>query len=124
MNSILKVAPVFLETPKRIEDMLFLCFVTPMIVGLIERKIRKNMKRESMETLAILPSKMKIKAPTWNNISNFFRNLHLSIILQEESTISSVKGVKDLHWQVLQVFPITEAVYRNLKDKWWQFEQI
>jgi transposase len=41
-KSILKVAPVFLESPKRIEAMLF--FVALMIVGLIERNLRKNMK--------------------------------------------------------------------------------
>ena len=122
-KSILKVAPVFLETPKRIEAMLFLYFAALMIVGLIERNIRKNMKQERIETLPILPSNMKTKTPTWNNISNFFRNVHLSIILQHESTISSsVKGVTDLHGQVLQLLDIPERVYRNLKDKWWQFE--
>ena len=122
-KSILKVAPVFLETPKRIEAMLFLYFSALMIVGLIERNIRKNMKKECIETLPILPSKMKTKTPTWNNISNFFRNVHLSIILQHESTISSsVKGVTDLHGQVLQLLGIHKRVYMNLKDKWWQFE--
>ena len=122
-KSILKVAPVFLETPKRIEAMLFLYFAALMIVGLIERNIRKNMKQERIETLPILPSNMKTKTPTWNNISNFFRNVHLSIILQHELTISSsVKGVTDLHGQVLQLLDIPERVYRNLKDKWWQFE--
>ena len=122
-KSILRVAPVFLETPKRIEAMLFLYFVALMIVGLIERKIRKNMKQVGIETLAILPSKMKTKTPTWNNISNFFRNVHLSIILQRESIIlSSVKGVTDLHGQVLQLLGVPELIYRNLKDKWWQFE--
>jgi len=33
-KSILKVAPVFLEKPRRIEAMLFLYFVALMIVGL------------------------------------------------------------------------------------------
>lgn len=122
-KSILKVAPVFLETPKRIEAMLFLYFVGLVIVGLIERNIRNNMKQERIETLPILPNRMKTKTPTWNNISNFFRNVHLSIILQQESIISSsVKGVTDLHGQVLRLLGIPEMVYRNLKDKWWQFE--
>jgi len=122
-KSILKVAPVFLETPKRIEAMLFLYFVALMIVGLIERKIRKNMKQESIENLPILPSKMKTKTPTWNNISNFFKDVHLSIISQKETILSSsAKGVTGLHGQVLQLLGVPEIVYSNLKDKWWHFE--
>lgn len=122
-KSILKVAPVFLETPKRIEAMLFLYFVALMIVGLIERNIRKKMKQEGIEKLPILPNSMKTKTPTWNNISNFFRNVHLSIISQEEGIISSsIKGVTDLHGQVLELLGVSQRGYSNLKDKWWQFE--
>ncbi len=122
-KSILKVAPVFLESPKRIEAMLFLYFVALMIVGLIERNIRRNMKQENIEKLPILPSKMKTKAPTWNNLTNFFRNVHLSVILQRKDILStSVNGITDLHAQVLQLLEVPESVYRNLKNNWWDFE--
>ena len=121
-KSILKVAPVFLKTPKRIEAMLFLYFVALMIVGLIERNIRKSMKQESIEKLPILPGKMKTGTPTWNNLTNFFRNVHLSIISRQEQILSSsVNGVTDLHGHVLQLLRVPEKVYSNLRDNWWQF---
>ncbi len=54
-KTVLEVAPVFLKKEKRIEAMLFLYFVALMIVSLMERKIRMNMKREIIEKLPILP---------------------------------------------------------------------
>ncbi len=57
-KSILIVAPVFLESPKWIETMLFLYFVALMIIGLIERNLRKNIKKENIEKLPRLPSKV------------------------------------------------------------------
>ncbi len=122
-KSILKVAPVFLESPKRIEAMLFLYFVALMIVGLIERNIRKNMKQENIEKLPILPSKMKTRTPTWNNLNNFFRNVHLSIISRQKIILSSsVNGLTDLHSDILHLLGVPDIVYRNVKDRWWQFK--
>ena len=121
-KSILKVAPVFLKTPKRIEAMLFLYFVALMIVGLIERNIRKSMKQENVGKLPILPSKMKTATPTWKNLTNFFRNVHLSIISRQELILSSsVNGVTDLHKHVLKLLKVPDNVYSNLRDNWWKF---
>ena len=122
-KSILKVAPVFLESPKRIEAMLFLYFVALMVVGLIERNLRKNMKQENIEKLPILPSKMKTRTPTWNNLNNFFRNVHLSIISRQKIILSSsVNGLTDLHSDILHLLGVPDIVYRNVKDQWWQFK--
>jgi len=117
-KSVLKVAPVFLESPKRIEAMLFLYYAALMIVSLIERNIRNNMKKENIETLPILPSKMKTKTPTWNNLNNFFRNVHLSIILEGENNLSStVKGLTEIHCKILRLLNVPANVYQNIKDQ-------
>lgn len=122
-KSILNVAPVFLKSPKRIEAMLFLYFAALMIVGLIERNIRKNMKDENIEKLPILPGKMKTKTPTWNNLNNFFRSVHLSLIFEGENNLSStVKGMTDLHCTILRLLNVPWSVYQNIKDQWWIFE--
>lgn len=122
-KSILKVAPVFLESPQRIEAMLFLYFVALMIVGLIERNIRKNMQRQNIEKLPVLPTGLKTKTPTWNNLNYFFRNVHLSIVLQNGDILdSTVKGLTAMHEKVLQLLEVPVAVYENIKDQWWLFE--
>lgn len=122
-KSILKVAPVFLESPRRIEAMLFLYFIALMIVGLIERNIRKKMKSNEIEKLPILPGGMKTKTPTWNNVNNYFRNVHLSVISKGKTVLSStIKGLNDVHYGILDFLGVPAIVYQNVKDQWWLFE--
>ena len=121
-KTVLEVAPVFLKKEHRIEAMLFLYFIALMIVSLIERKIRKNMKKETIDKLSILPQRMNTQKPTWNNIRYFFRNIHHSKIFQGKVCIqSTVKGLNDLHQKVLHLLEVPERVYIDLSDEWWQF---
>ncbi len=122
-KSILEVAPIFLKKEKRIEAMLFLYFVALMVVSLIERNIRQNMTKESIEKLPILPQGMNSKKPTWNNIRYFFREVHLSHILKDDIPMQiDVKGVSDLHKEVLRLLEVPLIVYENLSADWWQFK--
>lgn len=121
-KSVLEVAPIFIKKVHRIEAVLFLYFVALMIVSLIERKIRMNMASEKIEKLPILPQGMNTKKPTWNNIRYFYRNVHLSQIIQDGLCIQSVvKGISVMHEQINRLLEIPEAVYRCLQDGWWQF---
>lgn len=122
-KTVLEVAPVFLKKEKRIEAMLFLYFAALMIVSLIERKIRMNMKKENIEKLSILPQGMNSKKPTWNNIRYFFRSVHYSEIFRDDICIqATVKGVSNLHEQINRLLEVPVWVYKNLQDKWWQFK--
>ncbi len=122
-KSILEVAPVFLKNNKRIEAMMFLYFIGLMIVSLIERNIRNQMKEEQIESLPILPSKMKTKAPTWDNIRFFFRSVHLAIITKGDKILqSTVKGVTELHHLLLKLLKVPSSVYNDLQDEWWNFK--
>ncbi len=121
-KSVLQVAPVFLKKEKRIEAILFLYFVALMIVSLIERNIRMNMARADIEKLPILPQAMNTQKPTWNNIKYFFRNVHYSEILRDGVCIqTAVKGLNDLHEQVLWLLDVPDSTYRDLQGRWWQF---
>jgi hypothetical protein len=102
---------------------MFLYFIALMIVSLIERNIRKQMLEEGIETLPIIASRMKTKAPTWNNLCFFFRSIHLALITQDDKILQiTVKGVTKLHHQVLKLLNIPSSVYDDLKDGWWNFE--
>jgi transposase len=122
-KTVLEVAPVFLKKEKRIEAILFLYFVALMIVSLIERKIRMNMAKASIDKLPILPQGMNSKKPTWNNIRYFFRNVHYSEIICDGICIQSmVQGLSDLHKQINQLLDVPISVYKNLQQGWWQFK--
>jgi len=103
--------------------MMFLYFIALMIVSLIERNIRQQMAEEQIESLPILPSRMKTKTPTWNNIRYFFRNVHLALITKDERVLqSTVKGVTKSHHLLLKLLKVPSSVYGNLQDGWWNFE--
>ncbi len=122
-KSVLEVAPVFLKNNQRIEAMMFLYFIALMIVSLMERNIRKQMVAEQIENLPILPSRMKTKTPTWNNIRYFFRNVHLALITKDERILqSTVKGVTKSHNLLLKLLKVPSSVYESLQDGWWNFE--
>ena len=122
-KSILKIAPVFLKKPKRIEAITFLYFIALMIVSLMERNIRKNMAEENVEKLQILPSRMNTKRTTWNNLNYFFKNVHLSLIEKKGRTIQTIlSGVTRLHVTVLQLLGVSVSVYTKIQDKWWLFK--
>ena len=103
--------------------MLFLYFIALMIVSLIERKIRMNMASEKIDKLPILPQGMNTKKPTWNNIRYFFRNIHYSQIFRDGVCIqAAVKGIGAMHELINRLLEIPEAVYKYLKNGWWQFK--
>lgn len=121
-KSILEVAPVFLKLPRRIEAITFLYFVALMIIALMERNIRRNMASQSIDKLPILPQGMNTKKPTWNNLKYFFRNVHLSLILQADTVIqTTVKGLTELHHKVLKLLEVPSRIYTELKNRWWEF---
>ena len=121
-KSILKVAPVFLKKPNRIEAMTFLYFIALMIVSLMERNIRKTMSKQKVEKLPILPNGMNTKKPTWNNLNYFFKNVHLSIVEKQGQLIQTIiKGVTQLHEFVLNLLGVKPSVYAEIQDRWWLF---
>ena len=122
-KSILKVAPVFLKKPRRIEAMTFLYFIALMIVSLMERNIQKNMAEEKVEKLPILPNGMNTKKPTWNNLNYFFERVHLSMIEKQARTIKTIlKGITTLHKTVLKLMGVPPSAYTTIQDRWWLFK--
>lgn len=121
-KSVLEVAPVFLKTPRRIEAMVFLYFIALMLVSLIERAIRGQMQKENIGSLPIRPSGLSTKAPTWENLQHFFRNVHLAMVVQGERVLTtSVKGISSLHAHLLRLLKVPLSVYEQLQDGWWLF---
>ncbi|MFH1320495.1 MAG: IS1634 family transposase [Bacteroidota bacterium] len=121
-KTILEVAPVFLKKERRIEAVLLLYFFALMVVSLIERNIRLNMRKEKIAKLPILPQGMNTKKPTWNNIRYFCRNIHLSFIIKDKIPIQAeVQGFSDLHKKVCKLVEVPCSAYKRLQDEWWLF---
>ena len=64
MKSVLDVAPVFLKKPERVAALLLLYFLALLIFSLIERTVRREMKRKSITSLPLYPEERRCRAPT------------------------------------------------------------
>lgn len=121
-KSVLNVAPVFLKTPSRIEAMLCLYFIALMLVSLIERQIRLEMKKAHIERLPLRPAGMQTKAPTWRTIMDSFHGVHLATIERAGRVIqTTLKGLTELRQQVLALLRVPIDIYTSLRDGWWRF---
>ena len=93
-----------------------------MIVSLIERQMRQEMQAQNIISLPILPSKLKTKKPTWNNLRTFFGSVHLAKVIQDNDVLSHmVKGLTKLHYQLLRLLKVPRSTYDILQDSWWVF---
>ncbi len=121
-KSVLEVAPMFLNTPRRIEAMLFLYFVALMLVSLIERRIRAEMQEQQIDSLPIGPAGMRKKKPTWRTIMDTFDGIHLAMIEQSGQVVhTALKGNDTLRRQVLALLKVPIKTYSTLEDEWWVF---
>lgn len=121
-KSVLEIAPVFLEKPSRIEAMTFLYFVALMVISLMERAIRKQMAQENIDKLPILPSNMKTKRPTWNNLRYLFKGVHHSQIFMNGKLVKlTLKGLLDIHLLTLRLLGVPATAYSELKSNWLTF---
>ena len=122
LKSVTHVAPVYIKKTERIEAVMFLYFVALMIISLIERNIRNNMKQQNIKKLAIIPSNMKTEKPTWNNIKRYFRNVFMFLFESDSQTRVMVKGVSPLHSEIIQLLGIPARVYTRISEEWWRFD--
>jgi len=125
LKSVLEVAPVFLKKPQRIEAILFLYFLALMVMALMERRIRLNMKEQGIKSLPILPQKAKTEKPTWNNIRYFFKSIiAMSIVIGIDFNRFLVKGLTPNHKLVLDLLEVPIDLYTNpLSVDWWSAKQ-
>jgi transposase len=111
LKSVLEVAPIYLKKEDRIEAIMFLYIIALMIISLIERKIRHNMKKEKIDTVPILPEKRKTATPTWAAIAYFFRNIQIAVVKNKGIIQATLKGLNKVHEIVLSLLEVPKAAY-------------
>lgn len=121
LKSVTNVAPVYIKKAGRIEAVMFLYFVALMIISLMERNIRKNMKEQKIKKLPIIPSSMKTEKPTWNNIKNYFQNVILLLIIHDTEKRAMIKGVSLIHSKMIELLGLPARVYSRVSEEWWRF---
>jgi len=84
LKSVLGTTPLFLKNIGRVEAFLFLEYIAMTVHALIERELRKAMKREGIEQLPLYPEERECKAPTAARVIEVFGSLQRHILSGEE----------------------------------------
>ena len=72
VKTVHEIAPVFLKSPARIEALFTLYFLVLLVQALIERELRRAMRREHLDSLPLYPEARPCKRPTTEQILRLF----------------------------------------------------
>ena len=90
LKSVYNVAPVFLRNPQRIESLLLLYFLGMLIMSLIERKVRSEMKERDLSSIPIYPEGRPCKSPTADKLIGLFSDVRLQYICKDREIVQIV----------------------------------
>lgn len=93
LKSVYNVAPVFLRNPQRIEALLLLYFLGMMIMSLIERKVRSEMKERDLPSIPIYPEGRPCKSPTADKLVDLFSDVRLQYICKDQAVLQVAPDV-------------------------------
>jgi len=116
-NHVLKgpqeVAPVYLQTPHRIEALLLCHFLAMLTEALIEREIRNSMKAQGLTGIPLYPELRNCSAPSAPRILEIFTDLQRHQLRGEDDVVVQTFQPKltPLHHQVLDLLHVPATVY-------------
>ena len=89
MKSVLYVAPVFLKKPERVAALLLLYFLA-LIFSLIERTVRREMKRRKIASLPLYPEERLCRSPTADLVLGAFTGCRRHRLLSPDGMLLRV----------------------------------
>lgn len=111
-KSSLNLEPIYLQTPKRIEAMLFLFKIALQMAVLIERSAREKIKARDKGLNNFLPNRNNVKNPTTENLLAEFKDVVKGIIeLPSGETFGFVSKLTDIQNDILAVLGIPQHYF-------------
>ena len=112
-KTVFQIAPVFLKNEDRIEALFFMYFLTMLVQGLLERELRRAMRRVEIEALPLYPEERRTRRPTAEQILRLFAHVERHVLVQGGQDIRTFEPkLSGLQRQVLGLLGIQEA-YRG-----------
>ena len=87
LQSVLSVAPIYLQNPKRVAALLFVYFLAVLVFALIEREARSAMKSREIASIPLYPEGRACKAPTTDGILGAFLGLRRNRLIDASGTV-------------------------------------
>ncbi|WP_422662202.1 IS1634 family transposase [Pengzhenrongella sp.] len=112
-----EVAPVYLETPHRIEALLLCHFLAMLTEALIEREIRTSMSTQGLVGIPLYPELRNCPAPSAPRILEIFHDVqrHQLINNADDTTVQTFEPqLSPLQEQVLDLLHIPTSIYSSI----------
>ncbi|TCG05795.1 hypothetical protein BZM27_31160 [Paraburkholderia steynii] len=109
-----EIAPVFLKDEGRIEALFTLYFLALLVQALIERELRRAMKREGVGELPLYPEQRQCKRPTTEQILRLFSLAQRHNLIEGALTVQVFDvELTHLQRQVLSLLGVPEHAFRS-----------
>lgn len=107
-----RVTPVNLKKITRIEGLLCLYFLALLVQALIERELRRAMKREGIPSVPIYPEERECRAPTTAKILKLFEDVQVQRAWQGGRLVHTEQPeLTPLQKEVLRLLGVPETAY-------------
>jgi hypothetical protein len=107
-----EVAPVYLETPHRIESLLLCHFLAMLTEALIEREIRTSMKTNGLAGIPLYPELRNCPAPSAPRILEIFDDVKRHQLISQDQVVQTFQPqLTPLQQQVLDLLHIPASIY-------------
>ena len=114
-KSVEGVAPVWLKSVERVEAMLFLYFIPLLVQSLLERDVRRNMKKDEIGDLQLYPEERGCDAPTTERILDLFEPLQRHRLYENERLRETFEpALSAIQRQILQLLRIPPAAFESV----------
>ena len=111
-KSELKLEPIYLQTPERIEAMLFLFKIALQLTVLIERTARKNIDERDRGLDNFMPNRHDVRNPTSGKLLQKFEHMVSgAITLPTGDTYNFVSQPNALQRDILSILEVPEYCY-------------
>jgi hypothetical protein len=103
---------VYLKTPRRIEALLCVCFLSLLVQALVERELRRAMDKEGITELPLYPEGRPCRAPTTRRTVDVFENVQPhELSTSDGSSEVFVTELSHLQAKVLKLLGIPPTTY-------------
>ena len=114
LESVFELAPVFLKNEDRIEALFFVYFLALLVQALVERELRRGMKRCGLAHLPLYPEERACHAPTAERIFRLFSLPARTTLLEDDHEVQVFDPeLSDLQRKVLRLIGAPASAYIN-----------
>ncbi len=110
----LAVAPMFLKNPKRMAGLLYILVWALMVMSLLERQVRKQLKGKPM--YGLYPEKRPSKAPTGMRLIEAFEYLCIVLVTKQGSTTRHLGELDSTQREILRLLDMSPGQMKTCAE--------